>query len=235
MLLTSSAHTLNAGMYKSLPYDVLKDFAPISLLAVTRGSVLVVRADFPANSLAEFIALAKASPAGISVANNGVGNSTHIASELLSRAAGVKLIPVPYRGTAPFITDLIGGHVQAGVMATVAAIPSVRAGSLKAIAIFGAERIPSLPDVATTAEAGFPDLQVDSYFGAWFPANAPRDRIERMSSVIREAMRSAELVKLMNDSDLVVKATGPDEFQRFLDADLPKVLEIFRRIGIEPQ
>jgi tripartite-type tricarboxylate transporter receptor subunit TctC len=235
MLVTSSAHTLNAGMYKSLPYHPLDDFAPISLFAVTRGSVLVVRRDFPANTLAEFVAYAKNVPAGVSVANNGVGNSTHIAGELLSTAAGIKLVPVPYRGTAPFVTDLLGGHVQAGIMATVAAIPLVREGSLKALTIFGTERTPSLPDVPTTVESGYPGIEVDSYFGAWFPAKTPRERVELMQREIVVAMKTPELAKLIEESDLVPKGSTPDEFARFLAADLPKVLAIFKRLGIQQQ
>lgn len=235
LLLTSAAHTLNVGMYKSLPYDPLKDFSPVTMIGRLQGSVLVVNLNFPAKTIAEFVEIARSRPAGLSVANNGIGNGTHIVSELLASAAGIKLIPVPYRGTSPFVTDLMGGHIDAGVMSTVAANPLVRSHSVRALGVFGPQRTPSLPDVPTMVEAGFNDVSLESYYGLWAPAKTPSDRVERLQQLVASAIKTAEVRQFMESSDLIPVGSKPEEFASFLQRDVENVRAIFKRINIEAQ
>lgn len=234
MLVTSSAHTLNAGLYKKLPFDPLSDFAPASLIGITFGSVLVVRQDSPLKTLADYVAFARTSPGKLSYATNGVGNVTHIAGELLNKAAGIDVVAVPYKGTAPFVTDILGGHIQAGFMSPVAAVPLVKGGQMRALAITGTQRTPSLPDVPTFIEAGYPAVQQASFYGAWFPAGTPRERVALIQQEIAAAMKTDLLTQLAEQSDMIPRASTPEEFSAFLAGDLAAVQARIKWIGLPP-
>jgi tripartite-type tricarboxylate transporter receptor subunit TctC len=234
LLITTSAHALNAAMYETLPFDPVKDFEPITMMALTSGNLLVVRADSPVRTLAEFVDLARKSPGKFNYATNGLGNASHISGELLARAAKIEITPVHYKGTAPFVTDILGGHVQAGFISPVAGVPLVTSGQMRALALAGTVRTPSLPDVPTFKELGYPSVVLDSYYAAWFPAGTPKDRVNLIQKSIVAAMQSKEFMRLVKQSDLIVKGLTPDEFKAYLVEDVTNMKALMKSIDFHP-
>jgi tripartite-type tricarboxylate transporter receptor subunit TctC len=234
LLLTSAAHSLNAALYKKIPFDPLTDFAPIIMIATTRGSVLAVRSDFEARTLADYVRLAKESPGKLSYANFGVGNPTHIVGEMFAKAADIKIVPVPYKGAAPLVTDLVGGHIPSAVISTVAANPHIRSGTIRALAIAGEARTPALPDVPTFAEAGYPQVRLDSYYGLWAPAGTPRDILTVLHRVSAAALKEPELEKIFSEGDLVAGGSSPEEFSQYLKDNVAFVRKAIDWIGMPP-
>jgi tripartite-type tricarboxylate transporter receptor subunit TctC len=166
------SHAVNPNLHAKLPYDPVKDFAPITLIA-SAPSVLVVHPSLPARTLAEFTALAKASPGRINYASNGNGSSAQLAAVLYESMAGVQMVHVPYKGLAPALGDLLGGEVQAMFSSVVAIVPSIKAGRLRALAVTGRRRAALLPEVPTLDEAGVPGYEAGSWYGILAPAGTP--------------------------------------------------------------
>jgi tripartite-type tricarboxylate transporter receptor subunit TctC len=166
------ANTINASLYDKLGYDPLKDFEPIGLMAKI-PNILVVNEKLPIKSVADYLQFAKDSPQGITFASSGSGSSIHLSGEMFKMTARLNMLHVPYRGSAPAINDLLGGQVQSMFDNTPSALPHVRGGKLRAIAITSAQRSPLLPDVPTLAESGFPGFDVQSWFGLAAPASTP--------------------------------------------------------------
>ena len=180
------AHAINTGLYRKLNYDLTRDFEPVSL--VTTGQyVIIVHPSLPVKSVKELIALARARPGQLNYASAGSGNATHLAGELFRSLAKVNIVHVPYKGSGPALTDLIGGQVQLMFSNLVAALPHVRSGRLRALAVTGEQRSPTVPDLPTVIEAGVPGYVVTSWFGVLAPAATPRDIVLRLN---------AELVKV---------------------------------------
>jgi tripartite-type tricarboxylate transporter receptor subunit TctC len=235
MLMTTGSITGNVAISANPTYNPITDFAPITLLAQSYGIVLMTRPDFPAKTLTEFVALAKKNPGKYSYGHAGVGNVTYVAAELFSKLAGIELLKVPYRGTASFAPDIMSGHVDVGFMSTLLAQPNLQGGQLRALGISGAQRAPPLPEVRTFQELGFKEMDVTGYFGLWFPAATPR---ERVALIHREAIKALEtplLKKVLADSGVRAIGSTPDEFARFLDDDMRWQVDIIKRIGLQPQ
>lgn len=191
-----TSHSIIATLqHGTVQYNLEKDFAPISIVA-TVPLVFVVHPSVPANSLKEFAALAKAKPGHFTYASSGAGAPQRMAVELFRRLAGVEMVHVPYKGSGPAMTDLIGGQVLTAAETVPAAQAQVKAGKLKALAVTTAERIPMLPDVPTAKEAGFPGFEVSSMFGVLAPARTPKSIIDRLNS---------ELVKILQMPDVKAK------------------------------
>ena len=189
MLMTTGSFTANPAFEPKTTYNALTDFAPVTLLAESYGLALMTRPEFPAKSLAEFVTLAKQNPGKFSYGHSGVGNATYVAAELFQKLAGIELLKVPYRGTSSFAPDIMSGHVDVGFMSTTLATPNANSGLLRALAVSGRERAPSLPEVPTMQELGYKEMDVIGYFGLWFPAGTAR---ERVMLVNREAVRALE-------------------------------------------
>lgn len=189
------ANTINTTLYRRLPFDFERDFAPISLVA-TVPNVLVVNPGVPAKTVQEFIALAKAKPGEIYFASSGSGSSIHLSGELFNMVADVKMVHVPYKGSAPAVVDLMGGQVQAMFDNLSSSLPHVKAGKLRALAVTSATRSPAAPDIPTMAEAGLPDCEVLSWFALMAPAKTPQPIIDRLN---------AATVKLLGQEDVKQK------------------------------
>lgn len=235
MLMTTGSFTGNVAISANPSYNPVADFAPITLLAQSYGIVLMTRPDFPAKTLTEFVALAKKYPGKFSYGHAGVGNVTYIAAELFSKLAGIDLLKIPYRGTASFTPDIMSGHVNVGFMSTLLALPNIQNGQLRALGISGARRAPSMPDVPTFQELGFKEMDVTGYFGLWFPAATPRERVALIHREAVKALKTPLLQKVLDDSGVRAIGSTPEEFARFLEDDMRWQVDTIKRIGLQPQ
>jgi tripartite-type tricarboxylate transporter receptor subunit TctC len=228
-----SAFVINPGLFRTkLPYDTKKDFAPISLLA-TSPLVLVVHPSVAANSLREFVALAKAQPGKGNFASAGLGTAIHLAGEQLRQAAEIDIVHVPYRGGAPAITDLIGGQVQM-TFATVAAIgQQVRQGLVRALAVTG-DRVAQLPDVPTMAEAGLPAVDATPIFGVVGPAALPPAIVNKLGEVAGKAFKGGPLRSKVTELGFVSVGSSPSEFAARIDGEVAKWTRIVEKGNIQP-
>ncbi|MBR0954954.1 Bug family tripartite tricarboxylate transporter substrate binding protein [Bradyrhizobium canariense] len=229
-----SAFVINPGLFRAkLPYNTKSDFAPISLLAAS-PLVLVVHPSVAANSLREFVALAKAQPGKINFASAGLGTAIHLAGEQLRQAAEIDILHVPYRGGAPAITDLIGGQVQM-TFATVAAIgQQVRQGVVRALAVTGDGRVAQLPDVPTMAEAGLPAVDATPIFGLVGPAALPPVIIDKLAEVAGKAFKGEALRLRMTELGFISVGSSPSEFAARIDDEIAKWARIVENGNIQP-
>jgi tripartite-type tricarboxylate transporter receptor subunit TctC len=189
---TVATHAINPHLYAKMPYDPAKDFAPIVLVA-TLPNLLVVNPSLPARSVKELIALAKAKPGELAFASAGNGTSQHLSGELFKKMTGVDMIHIPYKGSAPAVTDLVGGQVQLMFDNLPSSLPQVRAGKLRALAVTGPGRSPVLPDLPTLSEAGLPDFSITSWFALFAPAGTPVKILVRLNKEADKAIASKEL------------------------------------------
>jgi tripartite-type tricarboxylate transporter receptor subunit TctC len=228
---TSTLATL-PHLIGNLPFDPLKDLAPVATM-VTTQLVLVLHPSVPANNLKEFIALAKAKPGALNFAAVGTGSSTHLAGEMFKKVAGVKMQHVPYKGTALALTDLIGGQIQLNFDTPITSLPHIRAGKLKAIAITGRNRLPSLPDVPTFAEAGLPEYDFQLWFGVLAPAATPKAIINKLSTEIGRILALADVRGNLVAQGLDPYYIGPDAFSALIKADIERYGKVIKEAGIK--
>ena len=234
LLMTASTLALNTVLFKKVPYDPVRDFAPITLTA-TAPNVLLVHPSVPAQSLAEFIALAKAKPGALSYGTPGIGTSPHLSMELLKSMAGIDLQHVPYKGTAAAVTDVIGGQIAATFANALTAKPQVDAGRVRALAITGPRRIDALPAVPPVAEAGVPGYEAMQWYGLLAPAGTPAAVIERLNAEALKALRSAEMKERLAADGAEPLGGSPAEFAALIRRELDKWTRVARAAGIEPQ
>jgi tripartite-type tricarboxylate transporter receptor subunit TctC len=227
-----SAFTINPGLFGKLPYDTVRDFAPISLVA-TASLVLVVHPSVAATSAAELAALARQKGGTLTFALPGLGTPVHLAGEQLRQTAGIDFIAVPYRGAGPSIADFIAGQVQMTFATVPSILDHVREGRARALAIIG-ERSALLPDVPTMAEAGFPAVDVALMFGLVAPAAAPAAAVARLSAAVATAVRSAPLRSRLLDLGFVPIGAGAQEFRDLIQADIVKCARLIAAAGIKP-
>jgi tripartite-type tricarboxylate transporter receptor subunit TctC len=231
-LTTVGAVAITPNMRNDLPYDVLRDFAAVTLV-VRNTTVVVVRADSPANSMKDLAAMAKAKPGEIAFASTGVGSTTHLALELFQTAAGVKFVHVPYRGAAPALTDLLGGQVQAFSGDVPVLIPQITAGKVKAIGAASGQRNPRLPDVPTLAEQGYADTSSDNWYGLLAPAKTPPAVIAKLNDAFTKAINDPAVKQKLIDSGAVPVADTPAQFGKFLKEELERWGKVVREKGIK--
>jgi tripartite-type tricarboxylate transporter receptor subunit TctC len=208
-------------MVSKMPFDWQKDLALLTLV-VRVPEVLVVHPSLPVNTLQELVAYARANPRKINYGSAGIGTITHLAVELLRTEAKIDVMHVPYRGAAPAVNDLIGGHVQMVVLDTPVLLPHIRAGTVKALAVTSQTRSGALPDVPTTVEAGFKTVQSDNWYGLSAPAGVPPEIFDKLHKAVVSTLRSAELKKLFDSQDAVPAPTSPAEFAAFVKAEQAK-------------
>lgn len=189
---TVATHAINPNLYSQMPYDAAKDFAPIVLVA-TLPNLLVVNPSLPARNVKELIALAKAKPGELAFASAGNGTSQHLSGELFKKMTGVDMIHIPYKGSAPAVTDLVGGQVHLMFDNIPSSLPQVRAGKLRALAVTGPRRSPVLPDLPTLSEAGLPGFSITSWFALFAPAGTPAKILIRLNKEAGKAIASKEL------------------------------------------
>jgi tripartite-type tricarboxylate transporter receptor subunit TctC len=217
-------------MVAKMPFDWQKDLALLTLV-VRVPEVLVVHPSVAANSLQELVAFARANPRKINYGSAGTGSITHLAVELLKTEAGIDLVHVPYRGAAPAVNDLIGGHVQMVVLDTPVLLPHIRAGAVRALAVTSATRSAALPEVPTTGEAGLKNVISDNWYGLSAPAGVPADILERLHKSATATLRSAELKKQFDSQDAVPAPMTPGEFAAFVKTEQAKWGPIVQATG----
>jgi tripartite-type tricarboxylate transporter receptor subunit TctC len=226
-----SAHTVNAVLYSSLPYDPLKDFTPVSSLAAA-PLLLTVHPSLPVRSLKELVALAKSKPDELNYASPGNGTSGHLAGELFKYVAGVRMVHVPYKGAGPATTDLVGGHVLVMFPTFQAATPYVRAGRLRALAQTSAQRSSLAPDIPTTAEAGLAGVEINSWFGILGPAGLPRDIVTRLDGELKTILQMRDVSDRLRGLAYDPFYMPPHQYASFMSADLVKWTKVIRQAGI---
>jgi len=225
------SHAVNPNLHARLPYDPVGDFAPITLIA-SAPSVLVVHPAVPANSIAEFTALAKANPGKLNYASNGNGSSAQLAAVLYESMAGVAMVHVPYKGLAPALVDLLGGEVQAMFSSVVAIVPHIRAGRLRALAVTGRRRTPLLPEVPTLAESGLPGYEAGSWYGILAPAGTPREIISKLHGEMVHALAQPEVRGRLAGEGAEVIGSTPEEFAAHIKSELARMGRLVRGAGI---
>ena len=233
LLMTASTLVLNSVLYKKVPYDPVRDFAPITI-AATAPNVLIVNAGVPAKSLAELIALAKQKPGTLSYGTPGIGTSPHLCMELLKTMAGIDLQHVPYRGTAAAVTDVISGQIQVAFATALTAKPQVDAGRVRALAVSGPRRVeamPSVPPVGDTV-SGYEAMQ---WYGLLAPAGVPGAVLDKLNAEALVALRSKEMKDRLAADGAEPLSSTPAEFAAFIRRELDKWRGVARAARIEPQ
>jgi tripartite-type tricarboxylate transporter receptor subunit TctC len=217
-----------------VPYDPVKDFAPVSVVA-TNPFVLVVNKDVPVKSVAEFIAWVRAQPTKVSYAEGGVGSVTHLAMAIFLKRAGLDMINVSYRGNAPALTDVVAGHLPAMVSNVSDALPHLVSGAVRALAVSSDQRTPLLPDVPTLVQSGFPGYRAITWNGPMAPAGTPRPIIDRTAAEIARATKDAKFVERLASLGADPLGNTPDEFAGLIASDLKLWSEAVAVAGIKPQ
>ena len=220
LLVATTAHAINPSIFKELPYDVLKDFAPVALFTLM-PLVLVVNPEVPASNLAEFIALAKKPDGKLAYASSGNGQSTHLAAELFKSMTGARMIHVPYKGSAPALTDLAGGQVSAMFDTTLSAMPQVKAGRLRALAVTSARRSAIAPDLPAIAES-VPGYEATAWNGLLAPAGTPQEVVLALNGAINEVLQSPQVAQRLAADGVEAGKTSPPKFAAFIRAEVEK-------------
>ena len=234
ILMVSAAHTINPAMVKKLPYDSVKDFTPVSVVADV-PTVFVCHPSLPVKTIAEFLTLARKRPNEITYSTAGRGTVGHLAAELLSSMAKIQIVHVPYKGTGPAVVDLIAGHVQLQFASMPAVIQFVRNGKLRMVAQAGAKRSPAAPTVPTMVESGLRDYVISSGFSVFGPAALPRPIVDRVHASVKAALSAPEVRKKLSDQGADPVGGSPEEHDKFNRAEIDKWIKVARGAGIEPQ
>lgn len=226
---TISSHSINASMMKNIPYDVLRDFAPISLVAYF-PNLLAVNKDLPVSNLAELVALAK-QRGSMNFATGGIGSSGQMGGELLKLRTGAPLNHVPYKDVSQAITDTVAGHVPIVFYQVPALVGQINAGQIKAIAVLAPKRTPLLPNVPTSAEQGIADFDATAWMGLFAPANTPRDVIDRINAAVRSAAANPEVIRQLDPQGFTLVGSSPGQFRDFVEKDIAKWAEVIKATG----
>jgi tripartite-type tricarboxylate transporter receptor subunit TctC len=233
LVMTDTSIAVNPSL-KPLPYDTIKDFEPVSLLAAA-PVILVAHPSVPAKTLAEFVALAKREPGKLNYASGGIGASTHLGGELLKFVAGIDVAHVPYKGTGPAMNDLIGGHVQVMFSGISSARPYMDAGTLRALAVTGEARNAAVPDVPTFAEAGLPGVTASTYWGVLAPKGTPKEIVERVSAEFARAVRDPDVVARIAQLGYLPIAGGPSDYAANIKSEIEKWAPVVKSANIKAE
>ena len=227
---TASSHGINSALQKNLPYDAVKDFAPVTVVAST-PNIIVVHPSVPARTLGELLALAKARPGQINFGSTSPGGSPHMSAELLKMMAGVDMTHVPYKGASPMLTDLMGGQIQAGFDNLPSTIAFVRSGKLRALAVTTAQRWPGAADIPTVAES-VPGYEVSGWFGLLAPAGTPRAVLDTLQTAVAQAVRDPEVTRQLRSLGAEPVASRPEAFAQQIRADVDKWRGVVKATGV---
>lgn len=230
LLLGINALAANHTLYKKLPYNTLRDFAPIILAAAT-PNILVVHPSLPAATTRDFLALARARPNQIAYASSGNGSAAYLAAELFKLATGLRMIHVPYKGTAPALTGLIAGETQAMVAALPGTIPFLKERRLRALALTSARRAPTMPEIPTLAEAGIKGAEFDTWYGFFAPAGTPGEIISRLNSSIKALLLSSDVKQQLTAQGMDAVGNTPAEFEKYFRAEVENLAKVIRAAG----
>ncbi|MBX9650897.1 MAG: tripartite tricarboxylate transporter substrate binding protein [Xanthobacteraceae bacterium] len=230
-IVSASSLVINPTMER-VPYDVARDFAPVTLVT-TVPEMLVVASNVPANNMAELVALAKAQPGKLNFASAGVGGLPHLAGELFKQTANIDIVHIPYRGAAPAINDLLGQQVQMAFLDLPVILPHIKAGSLRPIALGAPERAPTAPDVPTTAEVGMPDILIQNWYGMIAPGGTPENIVNLLNAVTNQAMDDPQVKQKLADQGLTVAGDRPKHFRDFIAAEAQKWARVIKAAHLD--
>jgi len=225
---------VSPAIYKNLPYDPVKSFAPVSLMAIV-PSVLVVNPQVPAASAAELIAYARANPGKLTYGSAGSGSTSHLTTEYFKLATGTDILHVPYKGVGPMLTDLISGQLSMGINGAPAVMPHVISGRLRALAVTGLTRLPSLPQIPTLDESGVKGFDASGWYGVLAPAGTPREIVAKLNAEIRRIMQTPELRARLDNEGAIPAAGSSEEFAAFIVTEIARWGAVLKRAGIEAQ
>jgi tripartite-type tricarboxylate transporter receptor subunit TctC len=233
LLLSFTSHTINATLYAKLPFDPVADFTPLTMVA-TSPAVLVAHPSLPVKDVRELIAYAKPRPGKLSFALGGIGSSVHLAGEALKLQAGLYIVNIPYRGTAPAIADVLSGNVPLMFANVGNARSLIAAGRLKALGVTTPKRLPQLPDVMAIAEV-LPGYESSAWFGLFGPAKMPPDLVKRVSDAARAATQTEAMKKRLEADGAAPVGNAPEEFAAFVRADVPRWAKLVQHSGAKPE
>ena len=231
MLLGNISLAFNAWLFKKLPYNAIKDLAPVTLVAV-QPNIVVIHPSVPAKSIKEFAAYARAQPGKLSFASAGAGSGTHLAGEMLKDRLKIDLLHVPYKGTGPALTDLIGGQVQMMVSTFASALPHVKSGRLRALGVTSAKRSPAAPDVPTLGESGVPDYDYSTWYALFVPTGTPRAVIDKLNQATRKVLASDDMKQKFDAQGLDPLSSTPAELTAYLRSETEKWGTVVRAAGV---
>ena len=231
---TLGPFAVNQTLYEHVPYDNIRDFAPITLTGLS-SHILVANPAVPVTNVNELIALAKQKPGQLTFASSGTGNATHLTFELFKARAGIDIVHVPYKGGGPAMADLVGGQVQFSFASMASAVPFVRSGRLRAIAVSGGERSALFPDVPTVAEAGLPGFASEDWQGILAPAKTPPDIVQKLNGEIGRILVRPEVKTKLQAAGFEPKPSTPEWFAQFIQAETVKWAKLLKGIGIKAQ
>ena len=232
IVLVAPSLAISPSLYSKLNYDPVKDFAPVSLVAQV-PNVMITHPSVPAQTLQEFIALAKSKPGGMNFGSGGSGTSNHLAGELFNLAAGVKLVHVPYKGVNLAMNGALAGEVQLVFIGIPVPAPNIKAGRLRALAVLARERSPALPEVPTAEEAGLPNFDVTTWYGILVPAGTPRPIIMRLNSELGKIMHSPEMKERLAGMGTETMTSTPEEFAAYIRQEIAKWGDVVRKAGLK--
>jgi tripartite-type tricarboxylate transporter receptor subunit TctC len=234
LLMGTPGLAINPSLYRSLPFDPLKDFAPISLIGLVQN-VLIVNPDVPARTVAELIALARARPGKLNFASSGTGTSLHLAGELFKVSTGVDIVHIPYKGGGQAMTDVIGGQAEMMWNVLPSALPQIKAGKVRALAVTGKARSEALPDVPTLQEAGVPGYTAITWNGILAPAGTPRAIVTKLHDAIVKALQSPGMKDKYAAIGQDLAWNTPEEFATFIADETARWSRVIQSSGIKPQ
>jgi tripartite-type tricarboxylate transporter receptor subunit TctC len=229
---TTSTHAVAAGAYSKLAYDPVKNFAPVSLVAIT-PYLLVVNPQVPANSLGELVTLAKNQPGKLNYASAGNGSTTHLAMEMLKDAAKINLVHIPYKGNGPADIAILANEVQSVFGSMPALLQNAKAGKIRALAVGTARRSPSLPDVPTVAELGYPGFEAALWLGVLAPAGTPQPIIERLNRELTAIAATADFKSLMDKNGADAISNTPEQFAAMIRSEVERYTKVVKAIGVK--
>ena len=227
---TVGTHGINVSLYPKMPYDAVKDFAPVSLVAAV-PNVLVAAPSFPVNSVKELIEAAKKDPDKITFASSGAGTSIHLSAELFKQLAGVQMTHVPYKGSSAAIPDVMSGQVNIMFDNAPTVMPQIRGGKLKAIAVTTITRSPALPNTPTIAEMGLPGYEASSWFGVLAPAGTPKEIVDKLSQAIAKSLQTAEIRERLAAQGAAAVGNTPEQFAAHIKSEIDKWAKVVKASG----
>ncbi len=227
---TVGTHGINVSLYSKMPYDAIKDFAPVSLCAAV-PNIMVVHPSVPANNVAEFIAYAKKEGDKVAMASSGNGTSIHLAGELFKSMTGTAMTHVPYKGSAPALTDMLGGTTQVMFDNAPSVMPHIKSGKLRAIAVTSSKRSSALPDVPTIEETGLKGYEASSWFGVLAPAGTPREILQKLSAEIQRGIATPEMQEKFKAQGAIPVGGTPEAFASHIDAEIKKWASVVKSSG----
>ncbi|HEX9193308.1 MAG TPA: tripartite tricarboxylate transporter substrate binding protein [Burkholderiales bacterium] len=234
IVMAASTLAINSVMYKEVSYDPVRDFAPITQ-AASLPNVLVVHPSLPVKSVAELIAYAKQRPGQLNFASAGIGTSPQMSVELLKSMAGIDMVHIPYKGTSPGVVDLLAGQVTVMTPNVLTALPHIKAGKLRALAVTSAKRSEALPDTPTIAEAGLPGYDSTQWYGVLAPAGTPHEIVTRLHAEIVRALRLPDLRERLAADGAEAVGSTPEEFAAFIQSEIEKWTAVAKSAGIRPE